>query len=234
MKIKPIYTLHKIPEGFIVTSDEKPLIKGDKVYNPNIAKEYTKVDLKKEGEDRYSKGYHEMTGVYIHIPTTNPIYEIERKVIAQQDQIDFSDLSEEEQKKIKYFDLEKLYKELFPKLEQSKERTLGEKVGFEIGFSVAQKLLSDRSFTLENMEKAFEYGQIQKWAKDWCYNNGFDKEHPKYKKETDLTFNQFAQSLVKTTWEVEVEMEVKLGYAAGTGNITPKFVDSKIKILRIL
>jgi len=29
------YILHKLSEGFIITSDEKPLIKGDKVYNPN-------------------------------------------------------------------------------------------------------------------------------------------------------------------------------------------------------
>jgi len=70
MEIKPTYTLHKLPEGFIITSNQQP-VNGlyldtyiNKVKNTNGA-EYG-------------------------------INEITKQVIAQQDQIDFSNLIEEE------------------------------------------------------------------------------------------------------------------------------------------
>lgn len=185
------YTLHKLPEGFVISSDEKPLIKGDKVYNPNIAKEYTKVDLRKEGKDKYSKGYHEMTGVYSHVPTTNPIYKIERKVITQQDQIDFSTLSEEEQREVGWFDVDKLYRQYFPKLVQSEERSLGEKVGFKIGCDIMQGLLSDRRFTLEEAKKIYYQG----------HKSGLGSEN-------SMTFEQTIQSLSQPkSWKIEGHWE---------------------------
>lgn len=73
---QPIYTLHKIKESFIVTSNEaiqkEDLVLDDKfqIFEVDYIDAYTKI---------------------------NPW----KKVIAQQDQIDFSSLSEEEQKEIK-------------------------------------------------------------------------------------------------------------------------------------
>jgi len=74
MEIKPTYELHKLPEGFIITSNQQP-VNGlyldtyiNKVKNTNGA-EYG-------------------------------INEITKQVIAQQNQIDFSNLTEEEQEEI--------------------------------------------------------------------------------------------------------------------------------------
>lgn len=77
-------TLHKLPEGFIVTSDEQA----------------------KEGE----LGYIPFQGG--DIKTVGKYFADDwKKVIAQQDQIDFSALTEEEQKEIGWFDIDSFIKE---------------------------------------------------------------------------------------------------------------------------
>jgi hypothetical protein len=79
-----MYTLHKLPEGFIITSDEKP-IKGDLCF-----------DL--EG----NPGHKNQLYIVKCLRTSDDSYWVKhsKKLIAQQDQIDFSNLTEEEQKEI--------------------------------------------------------------------------------------------------------------------------------------
>lgn len=98
------YTLHKLPEGFIVTSNEE-IKEGDigfdglyifKCLKPFIANETT------SGKN--------IPCFYIELGKSPVFHETSyiKKVIAQQDQIDFSSLLEEEQKEIRWFDVEKL------------------------------------------------------------------------------------------------------------------------------
>jgi len=96
------------------------------------------------------------------------------KVIAQQDQIDFSALSEKEQKEIGYFDVEKLAlkefmfpEKLFHSMKNSSqnEYLLEEEYGkqntvvyfqciaFIKSFQKLQEIFSDRMFTLEDIRK---------------------------------------------------------------------------------
>lgn len=124
------YILHKIPEGFVVTSNEEP-------FNTDLCL-YSNQEIMP-----FDGGLGEIWND-----------ELCKKVIAQQDQIDFSYLSEEKQKEIGWFDIEKLYKQCFPKLNQSKERESGEKTGFEIGFRLAEEILSDRMCTLGQVKEA--------------------------------------------------------------------------------
>jgi len=126
------YILHKLPEGFIVTSSEVIFDK----------------DLQfSERQNIFSKG---------DVP-----YGDTRKVIAQQDQINFSALSEEEQKEIGWFDIKK---EAISYLDSNNaliygitRQRLHEKT-YTAGFQKAQELLSDRRFTLEDIKKAIRYG----------------------------------------------------------------------------
>jgi hypothetical protein len=46
-----------------------------------------------------------------------------------------------------------------------------------------------RSIVLADLKKAFEAGQEQKRAEDWSYNAGYDREHPRYDKTADITFD---------------------------------------------
>ena len=129
------YTLHKIPEGFIVTSDEEP-------FNTDLCLYSNQEILSFDGD----------LGEIWN-------YELCKKVITQQDQITFSNtIPEDKLKEIGYFDVEKLYKQYFPKLSQSKERESGEKTGFEIGFKLAQELLSDRMFTEKDLRNSYGQG----------------------------------------------------------------------------
>jgi len=126
------YILHKLQEGFIVTSSEVIFDK----------------DLQfSERQSIFSKG---------DVP-----YGDTRKVIAQQHQIDFSALSGEEQKEIGWFDVEKIQKEKFLEframITETSEKNLFE-IGIREGFLKAQELLSDRRFTLEDIKKAIRYG----------------------------------------------------------------------------
>jgi hypothetical protein len=129
-------TLHKLPEGFIVTSDEK--YKGERC---------------KTLEEYYSKFYSTDCG------------NTEEIIITKQDQIDFSTLSEEEQKKIGWFDLKKisdnwLYYNLYNMPRGYPLKPM--EYGVQQGFQIAQKILSDRSFTLEDMIDFAKYQQDYK------------------------------------------------------------------------
>jgi hypothetical protein len=111
--MKSTYTLHKLPEGFIVTSEEIELnencyeddVLGLFAYNSthNMFGIITQADEKRV-----------TIGDSIHTTQTgDTIYDILNingfkvyKIIAQQDQIDFSALSEEKQKEIGWYDVD--------------------------------------------------------------------------------------------------------------------------------
>lgn len=67
-----------------ITNDEEPK-DGEWVYHPEVSQEYIKVNLSKEGDERYTKGQHIAQGVYKHKPTTNEWYKKERKIILTTD-----------------------------------------------------------------------------------------------------------------------------------------------------
>lgn len=67
-----------------ITNDEEPK-NGEWVYHPEVSQEYTKVNLSKEGDEKYTKGQHTAQGVYKHKPTTNEWYKKERKIILTTD-----------------------------------------------------------------------------------------------------------------------------------------------------
>ena len=48
-----------------------------------------------------------------------------------------------------------------------------------------------RSIVLADLKKAFEAGQEQKRAEDWSYNAGYDRGHPRYDKNADITFDDW-------------------------------------------
>jgi hypothetical protein len=128
------YNLHKLPEGFIITSDETPIKKGELYYN-TVNYQIFKLD-----------------GV---------VFNHCKKVIAQQDQIIFN-LSEEEQKEIGWYDVCSLGEDA-TNLRILKHKTANQVArqyydGYLDGFQKAQELLSDRRFTLEDIKKAIRYG----------------------------------------------------------------------------
>ena len=58
------------------------------------------------------------------------------------------------------------------------------KDGFLTGY---QKGKQD-TYTVEQLKKTFEAGQRQEFCENLSHNAGYDREHPFYKKEADLTF----------------------------------------------
>lgn len=129
------YILHKLPEGFIVTSDEEPKL--GKVYDSdvNCILEFTPYDK------------------------TTCFY---KKIIAQQDQLDFSALSKEEHKEIGWVDVDKLSTEYadfnYANRGEYIAQNYASNHSFKAGFQKAQELLSDRRFTLEDIAFAFRAG----------------------------------------------------------------------------
>ena len=206
--MKPTYTLHKLPqEGFIITSDE----------------EYKNNDL-------------------VLLPIS---YEIAKcingttfiegtiKVIAQQDQIDFSSLSIEEQKEIGWFDVEKLAKNIFDSNEFNNDSKLSEIHLSSIVKIIqkAQSLLSDRRFTLEDVQLAFAKGAAY-ITKPYPQNVQFE--------------NEYKQSLSQKSWKIELVMTYNVFTSAGTSDLelsvhglqdvifsSPKLTNGKIKILKL-
>jgi hypothetical protein len=203
------YTLHKLPEGFIVTSDEE-LENGDAFLSYLI----------EEDEEKEWKVYKVFTALnVVSTPVTDTfsiktissketgrsgdntkhyIFELDTcfKVIAKQDQINFSALSEEEQKEIGWFDIEKLatqyenieYKDV-DHYDPCGYSGTDYNLGFQQGFQEAQQLLSDKMFTLEDVIKAYQTG----------YNAGaeLDKYAPRNSSE-------FIKSLSRPkSWKVE-------------------------------
>ncbi len=208
------FFLHKLPEGFIVTSDKK--VVGTTGFN---------------GETNE-----------IEFFCSHPKYdEWGLEIIAQQNQIDFSALSEKKQKEIGWFDWKTHIGYLA--IEDAKNAaklnsnwgnsqwSIAFSSGFEQGFQKAQELLSDRKFTLEDMRNCFAVAQ----------NKGafHMKRQMKTGELTFADFDTYIQSISKNVWEVEIEMEpYTVGEMAnlpiGTVNAKPKFINGKIKILKIL
>ncbi len=205
--MKQTFELHKLPEGFIVTSDED-------------IEEYDRVFDVVDGNLDYATN---RTNYHKHIYS---------KVIAQQNQIDFSGLSEEEQKEIRWIDVEKLAKEMLPNDSDWQRR-------FDIikGFQKAQELLSDRMFTLEDMRNAFQEG-INK------ANDNFNPYHGIDLDKCEESKVQYIQSISQKAWKVELEMEYQDMHGMWFSKPTilseldrpqrPKLTNGKIKILKIL
>ena len=197
MESKPVFELHKLPEGFIITSDEIPH-KGNIVINnlDNLIGESTRELNQGEIKDKeYSK------------------------VIAQQDQIDFSALSEEEQKEIGWFDVEELAsKEYSPNIYNSYAID-----GYKKGFQKSQELLSDRRFTLEDVQIAITQ----------AFLSGMER----IEEITDVQ-NHIIQSLSQKSWKVEIELEQinnKPGASYSTQIIyKPLLTNNKVKIIKLL
>jgi len=184
----PTFELHKLPEGFIVTSDEE-IKENDYVIEDIGGTIYGPIDRES-------------------------IVENPKKVIVQQDQIDFSALLEEEQKKIRWFDVEKL-------AEENCKNVAKHYGGYQCyirGFQKAQELLFDRVFTLEDIQLAFAKG-VEYATKPYPQNVHFE--------------NKYKQSLSQKSWKVEIEMEF-CPQALPKDRYTPKLTNGKIKILKLL
>jgi len=206
----PQFTLHKLPEGFIVTSDEEV----GWSYNKPTLNDNGKVGLP---ENRNSK-----------------------KLIAQQDQIDFSSLSPEIQKEIRWFDWLRIAilseDEEIEKIGQEYHSRSWYK-GVEFGFQKALELLSDRRFTKDELINMFILGGKHKMQNPEKF---MDK------------CNEIIESLSHKSWKVELEMETVKGEYIGRRKIgvtpsgeptyinegyeeieVPKLTDGKIKITRL-
>jgi len=202
------YTLRKLPEGFILTSDEDIQI-GDLYYLPRTNSIYeckedpTELNLEKD----FGIG----------------------KVIAQQHQIDFYALSEEEQKEIGWFDVKKLANDAYnDSLSTMAESVVGVSAYIK-GFQKAQELLSDRRFSLEDIKKAFQAG------------DNFGREDYIGNSREYYNEDEYIQSLSQPkSWKVELEMEDGGGYRQDSMNgcwiskWQPKLTNGKIKITKLL
>ena len=191
-------TLHKLPEGFIITSDEK-INKGDIAFETLNKVLFTVLE-----ENDYSNSSF-------------------KKVIAQQDQIDFSALTEEEQKEIGWFNIYKLFQEDSFEVGVDGHSAL---TTYTAGFQKAQELLSDRRFTLEEVGELFQQivriipeQELRKWTKE--------------------SFVKHFAALQNRSWAIEVEMgEYSLnsdGEPIGFPDMSkPKFTNGKLKVSKIL
>lgn len=229
MKNKPAYKLHKLTEGFIVTSDEE--IKNDTAFYLSPTNYFGKT-VRKEGNLWVCEnmgGFHFLSEA--------------EKLIAQQDQIDFSALKQEDQKEIGWFDnLEdrKIVGAQQYALDKCKDKIscLTEvKVAWETGFETAQKLLSDKKWFIEEQVREAIMKGIDIWM-----NNMTDGSSEIIEKD----FKEIIQYLSQPkSWSVELEMEWiteededhdEGGTLPGTvvSYQQPKLTNGKIKVLRLL
>jgi hypothetical protein len=211
--MKPAYTLHKLSEGFIITSDERPN-GSDLIMWAGDAVEH----FPKQGTSNIKYGCVVESVNYLGTAHKNW-----KKVIAQQDQIDFSSLSEEEQKKIGYFDTEKFLKdEIDYWYNKTGSLTSEEIIRRTFSMSLkAQELLSDRAFTLEDLINNFK-PVFDKFINEGG-TNGNSEDWVQWQNVVDW-FPKFLQSLSQLkSWPVELEMEGEI----------PKFTNSRVKILNV-
>lgn len=224
-------TLHKLPEGFIVTSEETPKGSDLIIWTGNTVEHFPK-----QGTPQIKYGCTVESVNYSG--TTHKDW---KKVIAQQDQIDFSSLSEKEQKEIGWFDVEKLAKEaskreislLFGERINKGDIDEQVKIGgltivtsgeslYKEGFQKAQELLLDRRFTLEGMT---EFGQfmIRQYALFRNHDDNF----------SERMLSEFLSQ--HKSWEIIIEMEEygTISRDFKDINYRPKFTNGKIKILKI-
>lgn len=130
----PKYTLHKLPQGFVITSNEEP-------YNNDLCL-YSNQEIMpfdgKQGE------------------VWN--YELCKKIIVEQNNIDFSSLSEEEQKIIGYFDIEEY---AIKQAENSSKYSEYDYIeGFIEGFKKSQEIQGDKLFIFEKWEVLLETEEV--------------------------------------------------------------------------
>ena len=219
-------TLHKLKESFIVTSDEAiedicfvyhlsrcQLFKIHHFSESNGSKSFIPSDKFGLSEDK------ELLVVDC------------LKVIAQQDQIDFSALTKEEQKKIGWFDGTYILKQqswdTYDKLPFNQ--------GFLNGFQKAQELLSDRMFTIEDIKNAFLAG--------------VHKETDRKLHGINTTIHKYLEEInASKSWEIEIEMgypknccitkegknSMNNGCMERNHCEQVKFTNDKIKITKIL
>ena len=224
------YTLHKLPQGFIITS-------GDDFHNDNLV----------PNDFAYHRGTKEVlqvisknneTGSWLCNDGTNrDCYKL-FKVIAQQDQIDFSALSEEEQKEIGWFDVASFASVAVicngGLITTENEQEVAFSYYYQ-GFQKAQELLSDRRFTLEDVKKALKLAWLE----------GHDNRLGINRATREEWENTTIQSLSQQSWKVELEMEWVTDNdddhdEGGTlpGSLEyyqqPKVTDGKIKILKLI
>lgn len=198
-----MYTLHKLPEGFIITSDEKP-IKGDLCF-----------DL--EG----NPGHKNQLYIVKCLRTSDDSYWVKhsKKLIAQQDQIDFSNLTEEEQKEIGWFD--KIINDNFKGLHDVINNEDISNFYIELIKTYTQELLADRMFTLEDIKKAWKEG----------YN--------------ERNLDDYIQSLSQPkSCNIEIETECSVCGLTGVHKMScktsslrtqqPRLTNGKIKITKVL
>lgn len=228
------FTLHKLSKGFVVISDEEIKEKEYcKVFNCDVdgkvgLGEY--IDTDEFGNPIFISPHNEKITFDSHEVFAGEYKRYSfKKVIALQDEIDFSVLSEEEQKKIGWIDVEKLAYEFAPVQIDDydgkfAEYDINENVrdGVKYGFQKALEFLSDKMFTLEDMEKSWSAG----------YHRKVDELHGNQLRY----FEDCIQSLSKpNSWEVELEMEDKIALAGNTViGKEPKLSNGKIKIVKVL
>jgi hypothetical protein len=223
--------LHKLPEGFIVTSDEKP-IKDDLCF-----------DL--EG----SPGYNNQLYIVKCLRTADDSYWAKntKKIIAQQHQLTFSDdIPEEKLREIGWIDIEKLalhHNDYFGEMPSK----IYDREGFYqvknyiAGFQKALELLSDRRFTEEDMLKFYYW-----LKKSYGPTKPLEEAQIVHRTTPDKIVEMFAQSLSQPKcWEVEIEKFcgsedcILFGCQKYEGCKhpeiqQPKLTNGKIKITKIL
>jgi hypothetical protein len=212
--MKQNFTLHKLPnkqrvgrhfefaKGFIITSDEE--IKVDDWYIVNL-----EFISKWDG--------HFNLGVDC------------KKVVAQQDQISIYKLSEEEQKKIGWFDVDKLVGKDTQQL-SFQGMSIAEINAYKNGaynfFEKAQELLSDRMFTLDDVKFAIKKSRLTNTEN--IIGTGI-KLHQWEEKEIIQSLSQ------PKSWKVELEMDrIPADRASEGWDEFPKLTNGKVKILKLL
>lgn len=233
------YKLHKLTDGFIITSDEEIL--------PNTL--YMNNGILFTSDSIYNKDNNPNNS---NPRVTNHNF----KVIAQQNQIDFSALSEKDQKEIGWFDVEQLALEEIPfnnmfGTPSWMDNNFTYRKEWIKGFKKAQELLSDKQFTLNEVKGLlFKVGNAMRY-KGVNYASYFN-----YKNVTEEV-DKVIQSISKPkSWEIELEMEINqcdgckanyplegiihiVSYPSGkmvcqkSKYDVPKFTNNKVKILKI-
>jgi len=130
----PKYTLHKLSKEFVVTSDEEP-------FNNDLCLYSNQKIMPFDGNQGEIWNY-----------------ELCKKIIAQQNNIDFSVLSKEEQKIIGYFDIEGYAIE---QAERSSKYSEDDYIkGYIEGFKKSQELQNDQLFNFEKWEVKLETEEV--------------------------------------------------------------------------
>jgi len=237
------YILHKLPEEFIITSDEKiTLSEVNKGYKYLTKPGFT------DGTVKTIEEYERLNWQLQTCSSKNDFPYLERaqtgrnsqksiggvlKVIAQQDQIDFSNLTAEEQKKIEFFDIMDYADKYTSKLVLASEGRTQRWWGIQEGFKKAQELLSDKKFTLDDMKKAIT---------DAWVGRGFLSRH-----ESNL--GDYLDDKIKSlsqskSWNIEIQTECSVCGLTGVHKMScktpslrtqqPRFTNEKIKITKVL